>query len=159
MGFHNRKDIDVIIDKYNHLLLAYIWGKTNNKSLAEDLAQETWLRILNKDLSMVDNMRAYIFTVAKNLIIDFQRNSKWHIDILHTSDLAVKSPDRSDTDFLFKDLQTYLFDHLNEEEHTIITLSLMGYTNKEIASRMSISSKTVANRKTIIRKKIKLAII
>lgn len=158
MGFHNRKDIDVIIDKYYPLLLAYLWGRTNNKNLAEDLAQETWVRILNKDLSMIDNLRAYLFKVAKNLIIDFQRNSKWHIDIQQTSDLTVKSPDGSDTDFLFKDLQTYLFGHLNEEEHTIITLSLMGYTNKEIASRMSISSKTVANRKTIIRNKIKLAI-
>ncbi len=44
---------------------------------------------------------------------------------------------------------------LPEREKIIITLSMEGYTNKEVADQLGISEKTAANQLAIIRKKIK----
>jgi len=48
-------------------LRAFIARRIRRKSDAEELAQEVYLRMLRVDLSTVDNLQGYLFTVAHNL--------------------------------------------------------------------------------------------
>jgi len=43
-------------------------------ALAEDLAQETWLRLASSQPAGIANPRAYLFRVASNLALDHQRH-------------------------------------------------------------------------------------
>ena len=55
---------------------AHVRGKVANRQDAEDIAQESWARITAASKSQkttIGNMRAYLFRVAHNLIIDHRR--------------------------------------------------------------------------------------
>lgn len=73
-----RKDpalLDQLIVEYQHRLLRYLLYLTGNRELAEDLFQETWMRVLTRGAQFNGNSRfdTWLFTIARNLVIDFRR--------------------------------------------------------------------------------------
>jgi RNA polymerase sigma factor (sigma-70 family) len=55
-------------------LVRFLRRRTNDPDLAEDLAQETWLRVSHSGASaVIDNPRAYLFRIASNLATDHLR--------------------------------------------------------------------------------------
>lgn len=51
-------------------------GKVRNRQDAEDIAQESWARLTaaaQGDRAAIDNIRAYLFRIARNLIVDQRR--------------------------------------------------------------------------------------
>lgn len=62
-------DIEVYYDK----IYRYIFFKVNNKALAEDLTQETFLRYLK---AKCEEPERFLYTIARNLCIDEYRRIK-----------------------------------------------------------------------------------
>jgi len=60
-------------------LRAYLRGLSRNTVAAEDLFQETWIRLLTHPPRTLDSgaVRAYIFTIATRLAIDAARRETW----------------------------------------------------------------------------------
>lgn len=77
-------------------LKRFLARRLGNVTLAEDLAQETWLRAARIDgADDVDNPRAYLFRIAANLALDHQRHVNRGIEIEAGPDLydiADRSP-------------------------------------------------------------------
>ena len=67
--------LDQLIVEYQHRLLRYLLYLTGNRELAEDLFQETWMRVLLRGAQFNGNSRfdTWLFTIARNLVIDFRR--------------------------------------------------------------------------------------
>lgn len=66
-------DIEQQYDK----LLRYCYMKLRDKTLAEDITQETFIRYFeSKDYRSVGNEMAYLYTIARNLCIDYFRKQK-----------------------------------------------------------------------------------
>ena len=67
--------IDQLIVQYQHRLLRYLLYLTSNRELAEDLFQETWMRVLVRGAQYNGNARfdTWLFTIARNLVIDYRR--------------------------------------------------------------------------------------
>lgn len=67
--------LDQLIVEYQHRLLRYLLYLTGNRELAEDLFQETWMRVLTRGAQFNGNARfdTWLFTIARNLVIDFRR--------------------------------------------------------------------------------------
>ncbi len=67
--------LDQLIVEYQHRLLRYLLYLTGNRELAEDLFQETWMRVLLRGSQFNGNARfdTWLFTIARNLVIDFRR--------------------------------------------------------------------------------------
>ncbi len=67
--------LDQLIVEYQHRLLRYLLYLTSNRELAEDLFQETWMRVLLRGAQFNGNARfdTWLFTIARNLVIDFRR--------------------------------------------------------------------------------------
>jgi RNA polymerase sigma-70 factor (ECF subfamily) len=67
--------LDSLIVEYQHRLLRYLLYLTSNRELAEDLFQETWMRVLLRGAQFKGDSRfdTWLFTIARNLVIDYRR--------------------------------------------------------------------------------------
>jgi RNA polymerase sigma-70 factor (ECF subfamily) len=67
--------LDELIGRYQYRLPRYLWTLTGNRETAEDLFQETWIRVLEKSHLYDPQWRfeAWLFSIARNLAIDLLR--------------------------------------------------------------------------------------
>ncbi len=72
---HDPQLLDELILAYQHRLLRYLLYLTGNRDLAEDIFQETWMRVLLRGSQFNGNSRfdTWLFTIARNLVIDLRR--------------------------------------------------------------------------------------
>ena len=67
--------LDQLIETYQHRLLRYLLFLTGKREVAEDLFQETWMRVLLRGAQYNGRARfdTWLFTIARNLVIDLSR--------------------------------------------------------------------------------------
>jgi RNA polymerase sigma-70 factor (ECF subfamily) len=67
---------DEVFGAYNRRLLSFLARMTKNRSAAEDLVEETWLRLVSarQDLHEDTRLGPWLFTVARNLYVSFCRS-------------------------------------------------------------------------------------
>jgi RNA polymerase sigma-70 factor (ECF subfamily) len=67
--------LDQLIELYQHRLLRYLLFLTGKREVAEDLFQETWMRVLVRGTQYNGKARfdTWLFTIARNLVIDLSR--------------------------------------------------------------------------------------
>ena len=67
--------LDHLIELYQHRLLRYLLFLTGRREVAEDLFQETWIRVLMRGGQYNGKARfdTWLFTIARNLVIDLSR--------------------------------------------------------------------------------------
>ena len=104
-----RRDIATIhklVERYQYRLTRYLLYLTGRQDLAEDLFQETWLRVLERGAQFDESSRfePWLFTIARNLTIDYFRRKKMvSLDAPMESDGATGTNEES--------LATKLADH------------------------------------------------
>jgi RNA polymerase sigma-70 factor, ECF subfamily len=67
--------LDRLIEQYQHRLLRYLVYLAGDRQLAEDLFQETWIRVLERG-HLYDGKHEFstwLYTVARNLTLDYLR--------------------------------------------------------------------------------------
>jgi RNA polymerase sigma-70 factor (ECF subfamily) len=72
---HDPELLDQLIEKYQHRLLRYLLFLTGKREVAEDLFQETWMRVLLRGGQYNGKARfdTWLFTIARNQVIDLSR--------------------------------------------------------------------------------------
>jgi RNA polymerase sigma-70 factor, ECF subfamily len=67
---------DAVYDDYNPRLLGFLLRMTKNRSDAEDLLEETWLRLVSGGEALAADTRLgpWLFTVARNLFLSYCRS-------------------------------------------------------------------------------------
>jgi RNA polymerase sigma-70 factor, ECF subfamily len=67
--------LDRLIEQYQHRLLRYLVYLAGNRELAEDLFQETWIRVLERghQYDGRHEFSTWLYAVARNLTIDYLR--------------------------------------------------------------------------------------
>jgi RNA polymerase sigma-70 factor, ECF subfamily len=67
--------LDHLIELYQHRLLRFLLFLTGRREIAEDLFQETWMRVLMRGAQYNGKARfdTWLFTIARNLVIDLSR--------------------------------------------------------------------------------------
>jgi RNA polymerase sigma-70 factor (ECF subfamily) len=70
--------LDQLIEQYQHRLYRYLLFLTGNPALAEDLFQETWIRVLERghQYNAKSKFESWLFAIARNLVIDASRRKK-----------------------------------------------------------------------------------
>ncbi len=70
--------LDRLIEQYQHRLLRYLLYLTGSRELAEDLFQETWIRVLERGHQFNHKFAfsTWLFAVARNLTIDHMRRKQ-----------------------------------------------------------------------------------
>ncbi len=72
---HDPDLLDRLIEQYQHRLLRYLVYLSGNRELAEDLFQETWIRVLERghQYDGKHEFSTWLYAVARNLTIDYLR--------------------------------------------------------------------------------------
>ena len=129
------------IEAYYARIYRYIYYRVHDRSIAEDLTQETFLRFLG---SSGNEPERYLYTIARNLCIDeYRRIKPVPLDAEEVPDL----PDNS-ADSLVKSLEVrQALENLSEEDRELLILR---YANdepiKEISKLTGISRFAVYRR-------------
>lgn len=69
-------DIDTIYRQYGGYIYGYIYGMVQNKAEAEDLLQDTFLKVMKSETDKIENMKAWLITVARNTVYDHWRREE-----------------------------------------------------------------------------------
>ena len=119
-------DLEELYDK----LYRYCYMKTRHPQTAEDLTQEAFLHfLLARDVSEIKKQTAYLYTIARNLCIDFYR-TKQALPLEQAEQAA--AGDREEGDTVRIALEQAL-EQLPEEDRDLIFLR---YTNEVSAAQV-----------------------
>ena len=82
-GMTLSEKVHALFEQFRGPLFRYLLRKTRDAGQAEDLAQETFVRLFRhlRDDRALDNPKAWLFTVANNLAIDANRDGQHFKDL------------------------------------------------------------------------------
>jgi RNA polymerase sigma-70 factor (ECF subfamily) len=141
-------DSDGLFAEYKDGLVRYLTRLTGDPELAQDAAQESFLRMLQRPPSRKDNLRAWLYTVATNVARD-DRRKRARADRLAvpagTAAMADSPPNphaRLEQIELCRTVQQMLA-KLPERERTILLMRGEGFKHSEIARAVGTTTKSV----------------
>ena len=157
----NSKSFEILMNKYKDRIYTYIYLKVRNKDVAEDIFQETFIKVINSlkngKYSHDGKFASWVTRIAHNLTIDFFRKEKQlrtvsnnpenNIDVFNTTKFAAPTiEDEMIQDQINSDVKR-LIETLPEEQKEIIILRhYVGMSFKEIANYTDVSINTALGR-------------
>jgi len=79
--------MDKLVARYRSALFSWLLGMTGNRSDAEDLFQDIWIRVIRHAARFNDvSFKAWLWKIARNLLIDFRRKRKPDISLDEVDD-------------------------------------------------------------------------
>jgi RNA polymerase sigma-70 factor (ECF subfamily) len=137
-----------IYDRYSDTVFRYIYFRVSTRTLAEDLAQETFLRALRRIGSFTwqgRDLGAWLVTIARNLVADHFKSGRYRLEVATAEVLDADSPDRGPEG----SPETAVLDHLTnttlltavkrlnpEQQECIVLRFLQGFSVAETAQTM-----------------------
>lgn len=143
------KAFETLYWTYNSQVYHFINSLLFDKSLAEDLTQNVFLKIWEKheQIEPEQGFTAYLFTIARHFVYKetefrLSQHAMLHVENFDVSDNAIEEQ-QHDADSLREYIDS-LIENLPPARREIFRLSRFEQlSNKEIAKKLSISEKTV----------------
>lgn len=156
--------IDEIVDKYKNPLFAFIIRMVNNYDLAEDIFQETWIRVIRHIHTFRGDAKfsTWLFQIAGNLCRDMIRKNKRRSYVpLDEAKEILRTPSDSIEDSSRMEFVREIVAGLPVKMREVIVLRYYhDFSIKEISEILRCSEGTVKSRTfraiEIIRKKRKV---
>ena len=123
-------------------LRAWLYLALGDSSLADDLLQEAFLRLLRADPGEpnIHQVRSYLYKTARSLVVDHGRRATRERDTVERRDEAASRAPRHD---LTLDMER-LFALLSPRQQTLLWLAYVeGFSHREIAASMGIKPGSV----------------
>ena len=91
-----RKIFSQIYDRYIDKIYRFIFFKVNSQEIAQDLTSETFLKSWEsfKNGNKIENIQAYLYRTARNLVIDFYRE-KGKVQIVSAENPLIPDPTKN----------------------------------------------------------------
>jgi len=135
--------------KYNQFLYTYFYKRIRSTQVCEDLVQETFIRLWKYRSNLNDSLsfNIQLFRIAKTALIDIaKRKAKMPVSFVPHNELPeVAEEDTFQISADKREKLQYLIASLPPVRKKILDLKINGYSNKEIASQLTITVKTVEN--------------
>jgi len=142
----DKRAFGILYERYLDEIYRFAFYKVSIESIAEDITEETFLRIWEKLPSIyrsegkIDNFRAYVYRMANNLVIDYYRRRKpVEMDLT----LSISKNPSPEAVLDFKNTSQHLAEAIKGLEPEFQQIILLRFVNqlshKEIAKIMGIS--------------------
>ncbi len=138
------------IEEQYDKIYRYCYFKVQNPHLAEDLTQETFLRYFSQNTYISRGKPlAYLYTIAKNLCVDYFRKQKSSIrELPDEGKLLQKTDAGKEMDLDSAIALKQALNHLTEEKQELLLLRYVNQVSVEEISRITNCSRFVVYRKT-----------
>jgi len=168
-SFENQKDIEdfkKIFDHYYDGLRNFVYYKTGDADLSEDIVQEVFLKVWNIRKQVVpETVKSFLYTIAENITKNYYRHQQVVYNFANKYDNE-SIAEEADHEIRKEEFHHHLQKTLSEipEKSRVVFLMnrIDGYTYAEIAERLNLSVKAIEKRMSeaiaIIREKIKYKI-
>ncbi|WP_377114439.1 RNA polymerase sigma-70 factor [Mucilaginibacter litoreus] len=148
----DRMAFEVLYNKYSSKIYYAAYNLFRDKDVCEDLVQELFIDLWAKRNQLnINSVEWYLKVAIKNRVLMYIRTKKATLDLSAIAMLTEKYT--TDSKVMQKDISGLLDENvrqLPDRCREIFTLSRKEYlSNKEIASKLNISIKTVENQITI----------
>ena len=155
----NSKSFEVLIQKHKNKIYAFILSKIRNKDLAEDIFQETFIKVINSlqkgKYNEEGKFLPWVMRIANNLVIDYFRKAKKMRTIAPTNDFDIfdilQDGEKNIEDTLVnhqihKDLRK-LIEYLPEDQKEVLKMRYYAeFSFKEISESTGVSINTALGR-------------
>lgn len=155
------KSFESLLGKYKDLVYGFCFKMTGDKSMAEDLSQETWLKVVqnahsfypkyNSDSQPVAKVSSWIVKIARNLALNEIKKKKWELSD-ESYIQGLEDPDK-DIESLLIGIQNKndinkAIQSLSEQSRVVLVMWMSDeVSHSQIAEELSIS---VANVKVVL---------
>src|SRR6478752_62672 len=162
MAVDRKRNITQVITEYSKRLMGFIRKRVNNEADAEDIMQDVFYQFIG-NTQPIEQMTAWLFTVARNKIIDRQRKKKPEAleDVfgeeeneeggLNWSEFLFDASDNPEKDYLrtlfWEELNNALSELPEEQRQVFILNELEGVPFKDIAEQTGETVNTLLSRK------------
>ncbi len=133
--------IEEIIVEYSELIADYSLSIARDKDLADDIGQECYLKIINNSLLLArltpNQIRSWLFTVIKNILIDKKRKKR-------IENIPLEIAMSYEDNIVLTTQVEKLLEELPEDERNIVYGKYwLGMNSQEIGQDLEISPSTV----------------
>lgn len=150
----NEKVIEIIYDNYSSAVYGVIFRLVQDKEIAEDILQETFVKIWNNSTqynSSKGRLFTWIINIARHLAIDKRRSKDFRrglknqsLENIVNSNIEAKPSDSTNPELIGL---KQLVDKLEPEQKKIIDLIFYGgLTQEEVSEKLGIPLGTVKTR-------------
>ncbi len=157
-----------LVKKYQKHVHALVWRKIGDFHIAEDITQETFLKVHQNltTLKEPDRFPGWLYVIATRRCIAWVRKKRLHAQLVEDIDLMKKGKDTysehvadeqaKTTTEAQREVVKKLLTNLQESDRTIITLYYFGeMTYEEISKFLGVSVNTIKSRLSRARQRLK----
>ena len=159
--------LQAIAEQFRAEIFAYIKSKVSDPAIAEDLTQETFVKVgraLAKGATP-EHFRGWLYQIARNTIIDFLVESRRFVPLedstLNREASNSEAPDPDDGEFR-KNLFSYTLNVIDtfpvEDREALVLTEIDGLSREELAAELKISLTAAKSRVHRARAKLRKAI-
>ena len=147
-----QEDFKYLFDNNFESIRRYIYFRSGDEELATDVAQESFMRVWEKNLPYDEKqLKTLLYKIANDIFISKYRKDKVAQKYLMKLDPSVEN-NTPEKQLEYKELKTKYeaaLKNLSEKQRTVFLMSRMeGLKYQEIAERLGISQKAVEKRMT-----------
>ncbi len=156
----NESSLEELINRHKNRIFAYILMVVKDKQLADDIFQDTFIKVINKlhsgSYKEEGKFIQWVMRIAHNLIIDYFRKSKRipvvdnkneNFDIFNTIKFTDKSiEDKMITDQIHKDVRNLIEFLPPEQKEVLFMRHYYDMSFKDIAEQTDVSINTALGR-------------
>ena len=127
--------------EYHDRLHSFILSRVNESSVADDILQDVFMRILSRidSLKDCDKLQSWTYQITRNAIIDYYRSQKTTSELPST----LTAPDGESSNTASKDMDTCLLPMIHSlpdpYREAVLLSEIEGKTQKEVAEKQGLS--------------------
>ncbi len=147
-----------LYDTHADAIFRFCYFKTGDREIAKDLAQDTFVKVFNYlKNNDVQNTKSFIYTTAKNTIIDYWRKKKSVVESQLPDGFfeSIAEKDNSENDIDYS-IFLSLLDKLSEADREVIVLRFIEDMNsREMAAILGERENTILVRISRAKEKLR----
>lgn len=158
----NVQSFEALLDKYELIILKFIYSMIRDKETAEDITQDVFITVYNK-LDTFDSKYKFsnwIMRIARNKCIDYIRKIKKSKEMNIEECISIKSRETSPEERLeYKEIRDFIVNKINSLDNVDKQIILLRYSQKatfnDISKILDISESSVKRRYYKIREQFR----